>query len=150
MTTVTREQVASALFTLLKTSHSYPTSSRRFKTWSDIPAVQKPALYMVEHEEEHVRGKQLVPAIRTLMVDVYLFISTGMDKNSVPIITLNNLIDAIDPVSGGVLKPGFNGKQTLGGLATDCYIEGKITKVPGDIDGQGVAIIPIKVIFMQP
>lgn len=146
--TVTREQVAEALFTLLKSSYAYPTSSRRFRTFDDIAQVQKPALYLVEHEEGHVRGKQLVPAIRTLAVDAYLFISTGMDPNTVPITTLNNLIDAIDPVSGGVLAPNDHGRQTLGGLVTDCYIEGTITKVPGDLDGQGVAIIPIKVIFM--
>ncbi len=144
----TREQAACALFKLLTSSYTYPTTSRRFRTFDDIAQVQKPALYQVEHEEEHVRGKQLIPAIRTLMVDVYLFISTGMDPKAVPITTLNNLIDAIDPVSGGVLTPNDHGRQTLGGLVTDCYIEGKITKVPGDLDGQGVAIIPIKVVFM--
>ncbi len=149
MTTATREQVANALFNLLQTSATYYTTSRRFIPWDDITSVQKPALFQIEHEEEHVRGKQLIPAIRTLNLDVYLFISTGLDPNTTPITTLNDLIDAIDPVSGGVLSPyPASSRQTLGGLVTDCYIEGKITKVPGDLDGLGVAIIPIKVVFM--
>lgn len=149
MTTATREQVANALFTLLQTSYSYPTASRRFLPWDDILSVQKPALFQYEHEEEHVRGKQLIPAIRTISIDVYIFISTGLDPNTTPITNMNNLIDAIDPVSGGVLSPyPGNPRQTLGGLVTDCYIEGKITKVPGDLEGMGVAIIPIKVVFM--
>ncbi len=43
--TVTREQAACALFNLLKSSYTYPTTSRRFRTFDDIAQVQKPALH---------------------------------------------------------------------------------------------------------
>lgn len=146
----TREQVAAALFNLLKSSATYKYSSRRFKTWTQIQSVMKPALFMIEHEEDHAKQKMITPAVRVMNIDVYIFISTGLDPNAVPITDLNNLIDTIDPSSGGVLKPGSNGQQTLGGLVTNVYIDGKIIKVPGDLDGNGVAIIPLKVVFMQP
>ena len=145
---VTREQVSSYLFSLLTSSGKYKTASRRFQTFDEIANVDKPALYMVEHKETHVKAKLITPAIRTLEIDVYIFISTGLDPNAVPIIALNNLVDAIDPSTGGVLSPGVNSQQTLGGLVTNCYIDGQIIKVPGDFDGQGVAIIPIKIIYM--
>lgn len=147
--TVTREQVSEALFDLLKSSYVYPVSRRRFLSWDDVASSEKPALFMLEHQETHARNRQPTPANRTLMVDVLIFISEGLDPNTIPIITLNNLIDAIDPVSRGVLKPDdiLQNRQTLGGLVYDCYIEGTIDKVPGDVDGQGMVTIPIKVIF---
>jgi hypothetical protein len=146
--TVTREQVANALFDLLVGSGDYKSSSRRFQTWDQIASVDKPALYMVEYKETHTKKNLITPAVRTLDIDVYIFIKTGLDPNTVPISDLNDLVDAIDPTSGGVLKPGLHGQQTLGGLVVDCYIDGEIIKVPGDLDGQGVAIIPVKVIYM--
>lgn len=146
--TVTREQVAEALFSLLTNSAAYAYSSRRFQTWDTIQSVQKPALFMIEHNEHHIKQKLITPAVRTLDVDVYLFIASGLDPHATPITDLNNLVDAIDPTSGGVLAPGLDGRQTLGGLVTDCYLEGEIIKVPGDLDGQGVAILPIKVVYM--
>ena len=148
MTTVTREQVANALFNLLAGSSQFLTTSRRFLSEDQIASAEKPALFLLDDDEQHTRGKQLVPAVRETIFECLMFISSGLDPNVVPGTTLNNLIDAIDPVSGGVLKPGINGKQTLGGLVTDCYIEGKIIKAPGDIGGLGAARIPIKIIFM--
>jgi hypothetical protein len=84
------------------------------------------------------------------MYDAYVYINDGTNKAAsvTPITSLNNILDAIDPITGGVLKPQvINGRQTLGNLVYDCYIEGEIVKVPGDLNGQGVMIIPIKVIL---
>lgn len=112
--------------------------------------VAKPALFQVEYKETHDKAKLITPAIRKLHVDIYIYISLGVDPNSVPITQLNDLVDAIDPNSDGVLKPSpMNGRQTLGGLVTDCYINGEIIKTPGDIgNGMGAAIIPIEVVYM--
>jgi hypothetical protein len=42
-----------------------------------------------------------------------------------------------------VLATGkVNGRQTLSSLVSHCYIEGKVMKDPGDIDGGGQAMIP--------
>jgi hypothetical protein len=149
MTTATREQVAVALFTLLQTATQFNTASRRFQTWDTIAGVDKPALYMTIHKETHAKGKNITPAVRTLDVDVYIFINTGLDPNLIPETVLNNLIDKIDPETGGVLAPlSGSSQQTLGGLVTNVYIDGDVVRVSGDLDGQGVAIIPIKVVYM--
>ncbi len=149
MTTATREQVAIALFNLLKGSSEYRYASRRLRMPDQLSGIAKPALFMLEHKEIHSKNRNATPAIRTLLVDVWIYISLGADPNEVPITNLNTLIDAIDPNSGGVLKPDIHGKQTLGGLVAECYINGEIIKVPGDIgNGLGAAVIPIEVIFM--
>lgn len=150
MTTATREQVALALLSLLTSSAQYNYTSRRLRMPDQMANVAKPALFQIEHKETHVKGKLITPAYRILHVDVWIYIAIGTDPNSTPITTLNTLIDAIDPDSGGVLKPSpMNGRQTLGGLVTDCYVNGEIVKVPGDIgNGMGAAIIPIEVVYM--
>lgn len=147
----TREQASIALFQLLKSSYTFVTSSRRFRSWEDVSSAAKPALYLLAYSEEHVRAKLPTPAQRVLMFEVLIFIASGLSQSEsvIPSTTLNTIIDAIDPVSGGVLTPDdtSQNRQTLGGLVYDCYIEGTIKKVPGDIDGQGMAVIPIKIIF---
>lgn len=37
-------------------------------------------------------------------------------------------------------------KQTLGGLVPHCWIDGKVMKDPGDLDGDGIAVIPLKIL----
>lgn len=144
---VTREQVSQALFNLIDGVISFQTSSRRMKQWDDIANVLKPALYLTEQKEHHVRAESQAPVVRTITYEAYIFIATT-DPNAVPMTQLNNILDLIDPAVGGVLKPdAMTNRQTLGGLVWDCFIDGEIDKVPGDFDGQGVAIIPIRVII---
>lgn len=148
MTIVTREAVMTALYSLVAASYPYALTSRRLQLIQSTSGANLPALFVVDHDEDHVRHDQITPAVRAIMADVWLYIDVGLDPNTTPITTINNLIDAIDPISGGVLKPDVqSNRQTLGGLAYDCRIEGKIVKVPGDIDGLGLAIIPIKIIM---
>jgi hypothetical protein len=150
MSQATREQVSVALFALLSSVSSFVYKSRRLQTFANISSsIQMPALFLEEEPEQHVRNKMPTPAIRTLEYTAYIFISAGLDPNATPITTLNNIIDAIDPLNSGVLKPDDipQNRQTLGGLVYDCYIEGTIEKIPGDIDGIGAARIPIKAIF---
>lgn len=153
MSQVTREQVSIALFNLLNSAYNFPTSSRRMKIWDDVALINKPALFLDEEKESHERTNHPTPAVRTMEYMVYIFTqadpSIGSDATNVPVTQLNNLFDLIDPVEGGVLKPDdiLQNRQTLGGLVYDCYIEGQIVKVPGDLDNQGVLIFPVKVIF---
>ncbi len=147
----TRNQATEALFNLLVSSYSYIYSSRRFRFWDEVSAEQKPALFLQDYAEDHTRNSALVPARRVIVCECTIYISEGLNQSSTPIDLLNTLVDLIDPVSGGVLKPDNipSARQTLGGLVYDCYIEGKVIKVPGDLDGQGMAQIPIKIIFNQ-
>lgn len=148
MTITTRDQAMEALLALVKTAADFKTFSRRFKTWDTIARCDKPAVLITEPDEMHVKGKLQTPAVRTMTAEIWLFIATGLDPKEVPATTLDDLLDAIDPVSGGVLNPGpMFRQQTLGNLVTDCYIEGKIMKIPGDLDGMGVAMIPVKIVM---
>lgn len=153
MNSSSREDVSIALFNLLKSSYDYPFASRRMRTFDDIQGVNKPALFLDEENETHVKNKMPYPTVVTLDYTVYIFTQSdptlGQDETDVPITQLNNLFDLIDPSTNGVLSPDdlSQNRQTLGGLVYDCYIEGNVKKIPGDLDNQGVLTFQVKVIY---
>ena len=138
-----REAIISALFALVSTSASFATASRRLKLWGSVPSSEKPALFLVERGDTYVRASEAVPEAVTMQLEIYIYIEAGKDETVVPASTLNPLLDAIDTA----LAPSqLTGLQTLGGLVSHCWIEGKLLKDAGDLDGDGVAVIPVKIL----
>lgn len=153
MSSVTREQAMTALFTLLSTiqiqSGSPPVntnlfvySSRIVKLWGDVPLTDRPSMMLGDHEDYYESQKNIIrPRIRTIDTTVFIYIN-AKDQTTPGSIQLNNILDAIDDA----LSPTANtGRQTLGGLVYNTWIDGKVTKVPGDLDGDGLLLIPIKI-----
>jgi hypothetical protein len=138
-----RENIITALFNLVSASASFATASRRLQLWSSVPSSEKPALFLAERSDTYARSSEALPEAVTMEVDIYLYTDGGKDQSIVPASILNPLIDAIDTA----LAPSpLTGLQTLGGLVSHCWIEGKIMKDPGDLDGDGVAVIPVKIL----
>jgi hypothetical protein len=149
---VSRETIMTALFKLLQGVTFAPTSdgataflttSRKLKLWSDVP--QQPALYMAEHAENLAYQSENLPSKTTIDVDVYVYFkpSPTSDDDTAGSIYLNNILDGID---AAIAPDVVTNRQTLGGLVSHCRIDGKVLKDPGDIDGQGLAVIPIKIL----
>lgn len=137
-----REAIMQALFALVSGSASFVTASRRIRLWGDVASGEKPAIFMYERDDNYTNGKNYLPIVE-MNVDLYIYIDAGKDLSIAPITVLNPLVDAID----AALAPSkVTGKQTLGGLVSHCYIDGKIMKDPGDLDGDGLALIPVKIL----
>jgi hypothetical protein len=140
--TAGREQIMSALFALVSASPSFVTKSRRLKLWTDVAAAEKPAIFQYERDDVYANGKQYLPIVE-MNVDLYIYTAPGLDSGITPISMLNPLIDAVD----AALAPStVTRRQTLGGLVSHVWIDGKIMKDPGDIDGDGIAVIPVKIL----
>jgi hypothetical protein len=138
-----RETIVSALFALVSASAPFATASRRLRLWSSVPSSEKPALFLAERGDNYVRGSESVPEAVTLQLEIYIYIDAGKDQSIVPASALNPLIDAVD----AALAPSpLTGLQTLGDLVSHCWIEGKIMKDAGDLDGDGVAVIPVRIL----
>ena len=141
-----RENIITALFNLVSASATFATASRRLQLWSSVPSSEKPAVFVVERGDTYRRASEAVPEAVTLEVDIYIYTDAGKDQSLVPASILNLLIDAVDTA----LAPNtLTGLQTLGGLVSHCWIEGKIMKDPGDLDGDGVAVIPVKILVSR-
>jgi hypothetical protein len=116
--------------------------SRRLKLWSDVAGADQPALFVTDHGETVAYGPGSVPGKTVLNVDLFVYIAAGKDPDCVPARDLNVALDALE----GCLAASPTGRQTLGGLASYCRIEGRIVKDPGDLDGQGLALVPVKIL----
>jgi hypothetical protein len=137
-----REAIMQALFTLVSASDGFVTKSRRLRLWNEVGSGDKPAIFQYERGDVYSNGKNYLPIVE-MDVDLFIYIDAGRDRSIAPITALNPLIDAVD---AGLRTGVINGKQTLGGLVSHCWIDGKIMKDPGDIDGDGIALIPIKIL----
>ena len=145
MNITTREQIMTALFNLLKNAAPFAMASRRMKLWGD-QGVVFPALFMKEDDDTYVQGSEAEPGTVTFGLRLFLYTNPGMDSGVTPATQLNNLLDAVD----AALMPNMlTGLLTLGGLVSHCWINGKVMKEQGDLDGFGIAIVPIKIMIPQ-
>lgn len=117
--------------------------SRRMKLWSDVPAADQPALFVAEHGENIAYGGENLPSKTVLNVDLFLYVAAGRDPDCVPARDLNIALDAL---CAALAPDPASGRQILGGLVHHCRIEGRIVKDPGDLDGQGLALVPIRIL----
>lgn len=128
-------------------TREFITTSRRVRLFADVAANQQPACFQAEWatDEQQVTS---MPYKSTLMANWIIFQCIGKDKKAIGAIE-NNLIiggcrTALAPLP---TDPGFHDKRnTLGGLVYHCFISGRIFKDPGDIDDQGMIVIPIKLL----
>jgi hypothetical protein len=140
----TREQVAVALFNLVSGVPGIQYASRRPAMWSN--SVAMPALYMGNSIEEYVyKADTATPPVVVISFDFFLYIDAGQDPNTTPDTKMNALLDAIEAAIGNV--PGI--PQTLGALVHSCWIEGQVHRAPGYINGQGLALITVKILVPQ-
>jgi hypothetical protein len=137
-------QLAQARFSSpINSCDGWATLSRRLKLWSDVASADQPALFVTEHAENVAYASESLPGKTALNVDLFVYISAGRDTLSIPARDLNVALDAL---AACLAPPPGSDRQTLGGLVTHCRIEGRIVKDPGDLDGQGLALVPIKIL----
>lgn len=157
---VTREEVFTALVALTAQITWGPDASprsflnnvdnlalrRRVKLFSD--ASIQPAIYQAEHDEEVAQTSNLRYK-RVWKASWIIYQQTGKDSNVAPAIENNLILDAIDRViQPSPRDPGFAGnRNTLNGLVYHCFLDGDIFKDPGDIDNQGMMVVPITMLI---
>lgn len=154
MTALTREAILTALYGLITplvvannasptTGQPFRYSSRRMQLWSDVPAANKPAIFLSEGPENDEREELSEPNQQRLSAFIWIYTDVGKDESIVPATVMNNLIDTVRTA----IKPSpLTGVQTLGNLVIDVSVIGKTLKDPGDLDGNGVARIPLRII----
>ena len=134
-----RETIYAALFTLLSTSASFKTASRKLKHWSDVANVEQPALFQAQRTEtaSTVPGQ---PTVWMLHVDVYIYANTQSDPTIAPSQIINPLVDAIVRA----LSPNpIQNRCTLGALVEYVVIDGAIQTDEGVLGDQAIAVIPV-------
>ena len=153
----TREQIYAALFTLVSTgegssgtlawgsNQAFVYTSRRVKLWDDLPS--QPALCQAEQGETVTQATGFPPK-RTFRASWLIYHKAGASPSAVPTTANNEILDAVEALFVPTpADPGFPDKRlTLGGLVHHCWIDGRIIKDPGDLDGQALMVVPISIL----
>lgn len=145
-----REAIMEALFARVQTAAQFRTASRRLQHWDKVSS--QPAVFVVEAAEEYQGRPSGMPATPIVEAVIWIYSKAGSNPDAPPAAELNNLLDALEAVLAPT--PVFNGvsvqnTQTLGGLVEHCWIEGRLDKHPGHLNGQAIAIVPIKMLVPQ-
>lgn len=106
---------------------------------------EMPALFVADHGESYTPQAERLPNSTTLNYGLYIYLSYGRDPKTVPSRLLNTVLDQIDRALHAATDP-VTESCTLGGKVSHTWVEGELVKVPGELDGIGLAIVPIKVL----
>jgi hypothetical protein len=115
---------------------------RHLRHWSDTPPAEQTAVFFIQKREKHVDTKN-IPSKHFMYVDLYVYVNSGNDPNSVPSSLLNPILDAID---NALACDPVTGTQTLGGLVSHAWIGEEIQIFEGELGDEEVAIVPVEML----
>lgn len=125
---------------------AFKTVSRRVKLFHDVDkAAMQPACYQAEHDEDQQPNTSTPGKVILSASWIIYFASSDLQPGAV---TQNRILRGVRRALRSLpTDPGYSDRRnTLGGLVYYARIEGKIFKDPGDIDDQGMLIVPIKIL----
>ncbi len=148
-----REPALTALVDLVGAAYPWTTPvttmSRRLKLWTDVPKAARPAAFLAEgvggDEVYSYPSQRFVPK-REMTVHLIVY-TDGSDPTMPGATILNTIADAIDAAIAPAGSDLALGRNTLGGTVFACRIEGPVKKVPGDLDGDGLLWMQVKLVF---
>lgn len=141
------DRIFQALQNVIADTTGVTTVTRRVKLWSDFTPAQKPAICIAQRDADYSRESEACPAVVTLSAELFVYVENkNMNKETVPAIQLNNILDNIQRA----LKPNMvTGLLTLGGLVSHCWTNGKQMFDAGDLDGDGVAVVRVEMLLPE-
>ena len=143
---MSREAAFSALFEAVVAAYPWGLASRRLRLWSDVPASMRPAFFQLEAGPESYQWSQLAAPRRTLEAKLFLYFDSR-DPLTPGASALNAALDAIDAALFPQGADAAAGRQTLGGAVYDCKIAGVPVRDTGDIDGDGLAMVSVRLVL---
>lgn len=141
-----REDAMLALFALASDAYAFKTTSRRLKLWADVPVGDRPALYQFEGGNDAYTWSNDTLPKRALEAKWFVYIDSK-DQNVIGASAINDIIDAFDAALAPEGRDAALGRQTLGGKCFNARIEGQAFKDPGDLDGDGLLIVTLKLLL---
>lgn len=142
-----REAIYGALFTLLQSALQplkFVTISRRSRSWQDVPTEEQPAAFLHQGIQKAVVLPSPAPPTKwELHADFLIYVTAGGDPDASAAPLLNAAVDNIEkllPIGGPLV-------QNLGlpGVV-EVRINGEVEYAEGNLTGQGIAIVPIRIV----
>ena len=142
-----RETAIGALLTRVGAAYAWAAPpSRRLKLWSDVPPAMRPACFLFEGGAETYEHVANGAPKRSLDLRLFIYVDAH-DPSAIGALALNTIMDALDLALAPAGADVVSGRTTLGGTAYRASIEGKPLKDPGDLDGDGLLVVPIRIVL---
>ena len=146
---VPRKQISTALFNLLAGCYPWKTADPRLQLPEEFPAGQQPALFLVkpqEHLDQEASANFTMVKYTLSYFALILVYSSSVGIGPGDFSAEDLMSDILDAVDNAIIGPRLGESQTLGGLVTNCYIEGEIF-IDTPVFFEHCAIwVPIKVV----
>ena len=137
-----REAAVGALLARISAAFDWATPpSRRLKLWTDVPASMRPACFLHEGGMERYDDTAAGEPKRQLTLRLFVYVDAH-DPASCGASQINTIMDALDAAMGPTGCDRQLGRCTLDGTAYRCSIDGRPMKDPGDLDGDGLLLVP--------
>lgn len=142
-----REDAMNALLNVIANAYPWKVGpARRLRLWGDVPAVSRPACFLFEGSPETYSWSETAVPKRTIEAKLFIYLN-AKDPSTIGASLVNAVLDALDAAFALAGSDVVSGRHTLGGAVYNCHIEGKVLKDPGDLDGDALLIVPIKVVL---
>ena len=145
--TTTRDAAIEALLSLVASAYAWKSGpSRKLRLWSDVPLASRPACFLFEGGQETYAWSEGATPKRSIEAKIFVYLN-AKDQNTFGASLVNGVMDALDAafaISGADLAFGRN---TLSGTVYSCRIDGKPLKDPGDLDGDALLVVPVKMVL---
>ncbi len=142
---MSRESAFSALFAAVAAAYPWGLASRRMKLWGEVPSSMRPALFQLESGPESYQWTSPAVPRRTFEAKLFLYFAS-QDPATPGSIAINAALDAIDAALAPSGADAALGRQTLGGAVYDCKIMGVPVRDTGDLDGDGLAVVSVRLV----
>ena len=136
-----REAIISALFAKLSAIADFKTKGRRVEYWTQV--ADQPAIFLHHIGDNYVHAPTGIPSKVEMECQIWIYDNSGTSADAVPETNIHTLIEAVEAAL--VRPPGFQA-QTLGGLVTHCWLDGRIDIHPGDAGSQAIAVMTLKIL----
>ena len=147
-----REQVAEALISKFQGAVAiasgpaqpmFRTVTRRMTMFDQVDSPEQPSVSVFEIGEEYGWQSTGTPSRRLLQFVAVCSARTTPDSPGGTVV--NDMVTVIE----GLFTPDNLSANvcTLGGLAYRCWIDGRVVKDAGDLDGQALVVVPITVML---
>ncbi len=144
---IPRESAILGLMNLARNAYPWKLGPvRRLKLWSDVPAASRPACFLFEGGQETYSWSESALAKRIIEVRLFVYLN-AKDPSVLGASLVNDVMDAFDSAFGLSGSDVILGRNTLGGTVYSCRIDGKVLKDPGDLDGDALLILPVKLVL---
>lgn len=142
---MSRETAFAALFAQVSAAYPWVLASRRLKLWSEVSPNSRPALFQLEAGPETYQWTTAANPRRTYEAKLFLYFDSR-DVTQPGSTAINNALDALDAALAPQGVDIAAGRQTLGGTVYDCKIVGVPVRDVGDLDGDGLAVVSVRLI----